>query len=67
VQHIEGKLSAGMSWRNRGAWHLDHIIPLASATTCEGLEKLCHYSNIQPLWGADNLRKGDRMPHELPA
>lgn len=59
--HIEGQFLPGMSWENRGDWHIDHIIPLASATTVEEMEALCHYSNLQPLWAADNIRKGARI------
>lgn len=60
--HIENQFLPGMSWENwgRGAscWHIDHIIPLCSAKTQEDLSKLCRYSNTQPLWEEDNLRKG---------
>lgn len=48
----------GMSWDNRDLWHIDHVIPLNSAKTIEELEKLCHYTNLQPLWIKDNLIKG---------
>mgnify|MGYP005630029589 CR=1 FL=1 len=57
--HIERQFIKGMSWENQGDWHIDHIIPLASANTEEELKKLCHYSNLQPLWEADNLIKSN--------
>jgi len=57
--HIERQFKKGMKWSNQGEWHIDHIIPLASAKTEEGLKKLCHYSNLQPLWEADNLIKSN--------
>jgi hypothetical protein len=62
--HIEGLFTEGMSWDNHGfyGWHIDHIIPLASAKTQEDLELLCHYTNLQPLWAQDNLKKGDSLP-----
>ena len=47
-----------MSWENHGEWHIDHKKPLASAKTEEELKKLCHYTNLQPLWALDNIRKG---------
>ena len=52
-----------MTWENRGlkGWHLDHIIPLSSAKNEEELRELCHYTNIQPLWWDDNLRKGSSI------
>lgn len=59
--YIEERFLPGMSWDNRRAWHIDHIIPLSSAKNVEEMERLCHYSNLQPLWAADNIRKGARM------
>ena len=59
--HIEIQFAKGMSWSNYGEWHIDHIIPLASANTEEELKKLCHYSNLQPLWAFDNLMKSDKI------
>lgn len=50
-----------MTWENRGEWHIDHIIPLASASTEEELLALCHYTNLQPLWAFDNLSKGAKI------
>ena len=61
IAHIESKFTDGMTWDNHGDWHLDHIIPLASATTEQELYSLCHYTNLQPLWGIDNIKKGCRI------
>jgi len=55
--HIERQFKKGMSWSNYGEWHIDHIIPLASANTEAELIKLCHYRNLQPLWAEQNLSK----------
>ncbi len=64
--HIESLFQIGMTWDNYGQWHIDHIIPLASAKTQEELEKLFHYTNLQPLWAIDNIKKSDTMPqHNL--
>ena len=57
-QHLTSKFQPGMSWENHGAWHIDHIVPCASAKTIEEFVKLQHYSNLQPLWASDNLKKG---------
>ena len=54
---LEKKFIEGMCWGNYGEWHIDHIIPLSSAKTEEEIYKLCHYSNLQPLWAIDNLKK----------
>lgn len=55
--HLENKFKDGMSWGNMGKWHIDHIIPLSIAKTEEDVYKLCHYTNLQPLWAKDNLIK----------
>jgi len=60
-RHLHRQFTDGMSWINHGEWHIDHIIPLASATTEAELLKLCHYRNLQPLWAADNFSKGDKL------
>lgn len=59
-KHIESKFQPGMTWENYSlfGWHIDHIIPLSSAKTEQELYKLCHYTNLQPLWREQNLRKG---------
>ena len=57
-RHIESQFLEGMTWENRDQWHLDHIVPLSSANTVEGVYKLGHHTNIQPLWGPDNIAKG---------
>ncbi len=64
--YIEQKFQPGMSWENKGEWHLDHIIPLATAVTEEDVIRLNHHSNLQPLWAADNLRKSDKLDYVIP-
>jgi hypothetical protein len=59
--YIESKFTEGMTIENHGEWHLDHIIPLASAKTEEEIIKLNHYTNFQPLWASDNFRKSDKI------
>ncbi len=62
AQHLESQFKEGMSWDNygRSGWHIDHIIPIASFDlTDPKQQKICfHYSNLQPLWAEDNMRKG---------
>lgn len=59
--HIESLFVDGMRWESwgRDGWHLDHIRPLISFNLHdrEQLQEACHYSNYQPLWAKDNLRK----------
>jgi len=61
AKHIERQFTKGMNWDNYGKWHIDHIIPLSSAKTEEEVVKLCHYSNLQPLWAEDNFSKSDSI------
>jgi hypothetical protein len=63
--HLESQFTPGMTWGNRGEWHIDHRIPLASASNESELIGLCHYTNLQPLWAKDNLSKGAKMPDEM--
>lgn len=63
-KHIEEQFTKGMSWDNMKEWHIDHIIPLASANTEEDLINLCHYTNLQPLWAEDNLSKGASIDNQ---
>lgn len=58
--YLEEQFTYGMGWENHGEWHIDHIIPLSSAKTDEEIYKLCHYTNLQPLWSYDNIKKGSK-------
>ena len=63
--HIESLWLPGMTWDNwsRTGWHIDHIRPCASfdLTDPEQQRQCFHYTNLQPLWAADNLRKGAKV------
>lgn len=61
--HIERQFFNGMSWENRSKWHIDHIIPLASAKTEEDVIRLNHFTNLRPLWEKDNLSKSAKMEY----
>lgn len=60
--HLEAQFIDGMAWANCGEWHIDHIRPLASFqitdATCDDFKAAWALSNLQPLWGPDNLSKG---------
>jgi len=64
-EHLEKKFTVGMSWENHGlfGWHIDHKIPISSAKNVEELKTLCHFTNLQPLWAEDNLRKHNKMDY----
>ena len=61
--HLECKFQKGMSWKNQGKWHIDHIKPCASfdLSKLEEQKKCFHYTNLQPLWAVDNLTKGTKF------
>lgn len=61
IRHIELQFLPGMSWDNRSEWHIDHIVPCATAKSVEELESLFHFTNLRPLWAADNLVKSDKV------
>lgn len=65
LKYIEEKFSDGMTWNNYGkkGWHVDHIIPCAKfdMTNIEDQKKCFHYTNLQPLWWIDNLKKGAKI------
>jgi len=60
--HLEAQFTPGMTWENYGSWHVDHIKPCASFNLSLDSDqaKCFHYSNLQPLWAEDNLRKSDK-------
>jgi len=74
--NFQSKFNQYMTWPHfmRGEIHIDHIIPLSTAKTQEQVEKLCHFTNLQPLWATTaiarangdmtsigNLEKGDSI------
>ena len=63
LSHIESQFVEGMSWDNHGlyGWHVDHIIPVSSASNEEEIIKLNHYTNLRPLWAKENLQKGNKL------
>lgn len=64
-RHLEKLFQPGMTRNNHGQgpgkWNIDHVRPCASFSdlNCPEQQKQCfHYTNLQPLWSEDNLRKG---------
>ena len=57
--YIAKQFDQGMTWDNYGKWHLDHIKPICSfdLTDTEQVALINHYSNLRPLWAADNIAK----------
>lgn len=60
--YLESKFDDKMNWENQGTyWHMDHIIPISSAQTEEDVYRLNHYTNFQPLYWEDNLKKSNKI------
>jgi hypothetical protein len=60
--YLAARFQLGMSWDNYGVWHVDHIIPCAAfdLSQAEDQKKCFHFTNLQPLWGSENIRKGKK-------
>ena len=61
-KNLEKKFKKNMNWGNYGKWHVDHIRPCASFDlTKPKQQKMCfHYTNLQPLWAEENLKKSNK-------
>lgn len=65
--HLESQFTAGMDWGNYGRglrkWTIDHILPISSFDMSDAGDQVrCwHFSNLQPLWFVDNVRKGNKI------
>jgi hypothetical protein len=60
--HIERQFKAGMNWQNHGEWHIDHKIPVSwyNLENDACAKAAFHYTNLQPLWGVDNVKKSNK-------
>jgi hypothetical protein len=76
--HLDYLGQPGMTWENRGGrlgWHVDHRWPVSSFSVpipegVPGHKKALHaigakcwaFTNLQPMWAAENIAKSDRLP-----
>ena len=63
-KYLENKFTPEMSWENYGTyWEIDHIKPISSfnLNNPEELTKCFHYTNTQPLYWEDNLKKSNKI------
>lgn len=73
IKYIESKWKPGMNWENyghgKGKWQTDHKIPCcAFDLTDPEQQKTCyHYTNLQPLWWEENLKKGAKLENGVDA
>lgn len=64
--YFESKFTEGMTWDlfcSSGSIHIDHIIPVDAfdLSNEEEIKKCFHYTNLQPLWKLDNLKKSNKI------
>lgn len=66
--YLAEKFDSKMSWDNYGDWHIDHIIPCNQFDLkLEQEQQRCfHYTNLQPLWAAENFSKGAKFESGQP-
>lgn len=63
LRHIESLFQPGMTWENRGmepgTWQIDHVVPIFrfNLSTIESQRSAFRFTNLQPLWYEDHLRK----------
>ena len=67
--YISKQWTEGMNWDNygfgEGKWNIDHIKPLSLYyENPESLPELVHYTNMQPMWHMENLKKGKKIIQE---
>jgi hypothetical protein len=62
-QYIESLFLPGMTWKNYGKWHIDHIIPCSYFDLKDAKQqKICfNFRNLQPLWSNTNISKGNKI------
>jgi hypothetical protein len=62
-EYLESQFRCGMAWDKPYSFHIDHILPISSfnLNDPEQLKAACHWSNLQPLYPEENLRKGAKI------
>lgn len=67
--YLEGQFQDGMTWANWSmeGWHIDHKIPLTffDLTNRAQFLQAAHYTNLQPMWAKDNIKKSNKIAGDL--
>jgi len=64
VEWFKYRFIGNMSMENHDSvWHVDHVMPCASfnLTKPEEQKKCFHWTNLQPMYGSDNVIKNDKI------
>ena len=77
-QHLENQFKDEMSWDNFGKlkaeennysdwWDVDHYVPCNFFNLSDSTEQMIcfHWTNLQPLWHKDNIKKRNHLPPEI--
>jgi len=68
IEWLEGRFKDGMGWYNRSrqGWHVDHYVPISHFDLSQEEDRfICwNYQNLQPLWCAENKKKGNILPDD---
>lgn len=64
-RHLENLFIPGMTWKNYGKWHLDHIIPVSVFNFTNAghrdFKRCWALKNLQPMWATENMVKGSKL------
>ena len=65
ISHLEKQFTDSMTWENYGEWHVDHRMPISSfvfeSVDDDSFIKCWSLENLQPMWGKDNIVKGNNI------
>jgi hypothetical protein len=65
ISHLENLFTDGMTWENYGEWHVDHRMPISSfnfeSVDDDSFIKCWSLDNLQPMWGKENIVKGNNI------
>jgi ATP-dependent Lon protease len=65
ISHLEKQFTDSMTWENYGEWHVDHRMPISSfnfeSVDDDSFIKCWSLENLQPMWGKENITKGDKI------
>lgn len=64
MDYLAALFKEGMDWNNYGKiWQIDHKTPIAffDVSTKDGQKMAFHFSNLQPLFKEENMKKSDLL------